>query len=216
MRRALLVIALLAAPALQAGTVLRGGAFATIERPAVAANAEEWEAFLSLDGGKYYAFRITPHLDIARKQFIWLVPNADTTNARILIRAGNERRETLYEQPATFAIVRDARAVAPRTTVVPAEGEPARAGEPGVVGWTDGDRAGGAIVQRTAAPDRTRVAALRVPSGRTDVAIAHGGLFALSSWLLGIHDHVTPKSQELRAKSLEPRDLLLQTSRLNI
>src|ERR1051326_1470418 len=69
--------------------------------------------------------------------------------ARILIRAGDERTETLIEVPATFAIVRDARAEAPHTTVVPSmPGEAAREGDPGVVAWTDGDRAGGGLVER--------------------------------------------------------------------
>src|SRR4051794_7805164 len=183
MRRTLLLFALLLAPALQAGTVLRGGAFATIERPAaLPANAEEWEAFLSFDGGRYYAVRITPHLDVARRQFTWVVPNVDTTNARILIRAGDERRETLYEVPATFAIVRDARAEVVHTTVVPSmPGEAARDGDPGVVAWTDGDRAGGALVQHWASPKRTSVATLHGRGEHTDAAIAHGGFFVLSS-----------------------------------
>src|SRR5205085_5893160 len=115
-------------------------------------NAEEWEAFLSLDGGHYYAFRITPHLDVERRQFTWIVPNVDTTNARILVRAGDERHETLFELPATFAIVRDARAELPRRAVVPAvNGEAARDGEPGVVVWTDGDRRGGGLVEYASA-----------------------------------------------------------------
>ena len=214
--RKLILIALLIAPPLQAGTMLRGGSFATIERPAVAANAEEWEAFLSLDGGKYYAFRITPHLDVNRRQFTWLVPNVNTTNARILIRAGDERRETLYELPSTFAIVRDANAEAPHTTIVPARGEAAREGDPEVAAWTDGDRAGGAVVQRTAASERARVAALHVPRGRTDVAIAHEGFLVLSSWFLVFTLRTPTKNQELRTKNLAPVDILSLTSRLNI
>jgi hypothetical protein len=220
MRRALVLLALLLAPALHAATTLRGGSFATIERPAaLPANAEEWEAFLSLDGGAYYAFRITPHLDVARRTFTWVVPNVDTTRARILIRAGDERTETLIEVPATFAIVRDARAEAPHTTVVPSmPGEAAREGDPGVVAWTDGDRAGGGLVQRSAVSHRTSVAALHVRGEHTDVAIAHGGGFlVLSSWFLV--EGIQTKNQELRTKNqrnLAPLDILLQTSRLNI
>src|ERR1043165_3811427 len=139
MRRIILLLALAVAPALQAGTVLRGGAFATVERPAaLAGDAEAWEALLFSHGGHYYAVRITPHLDVARRQFTWVVPNVDTANARILIRAGDEHRETLYESPERFAIVRDARAELPRSAVVPAaDGEAARDGDPGVVAWTD-------------------------------------------------------------------------------
>ena len=219
MRKLLFLAALLYAPALHAGTVLRGGSFATIEWSAATlpANAEEWEAFLSLDGGAYYAFRITPHLDIARRQFTWLVPNVDTKNARILIRTGDERRETLHELPARFEIVRDVHAEVPRRTIVPTvQGEAARSGDPGVVAWTDGDRAGGGLVQQSARDERARVAASHVPSGRVDVAIASGGFLVLSSWLLGAHRKLTPKNQELRTKNPQPVDILSRSSRLNI
>ena len=219
MRKLLFLVALLFAPALHAGTVLRGGSFATIEWSAASlpANAEEWEAFLSLDGGTYYAFRITPHLDIARRQFTCLVPNVDTKNARILIRTGDERRETLHELPARFEIVRDVHAAVPRRTIVPAvQGEAARSGDPGVVAWTDGDRAGGGLVQRTALPERAHVAASHTTSGRTDVVIAPGGFLVLSSWLSGAHRKLTTKNQELTTKNLEPVDILLRSSRLNI
>ena len=214
--RKLLLIALLIAPPLQAGTVLRGGSFATIERPAVSAKAEEWEAFLSLDGGAYYAFRITPHLDVNRGRFTWLVPNVDTAKARILIRAGDERRETLYELPATFTIVRDPSAEAPRATIVPSHGEAAREGDPAVASWTDGDRAGGALVQRTAAPERTRVAALHAQSEGTELAVAPTGFLVLSSWFLVWVHGIKTKNQELRTKNFSPADILSLTSRLNI
>src|SRR5260370_3887231 len=41
---------------------------------------EEWEAFLSLDGGSTYSFRITPHLDSDLRRTLWEgpgVPSAD-------------------------------------------------------------------------------------------------------------------------------------------
>src|SRR5689334_8248534 len=140
--RALLALALLAcapfaraeslrlvAPA--AGATLRGGSFAEVRWTAaqLPASAEEWEAFLSVDGGKYYAFRVTPHLDIDLHRFTFVVPNVDTRNARILIRTGNEKRESLFESPSTFAIERDA--------------------DPAVLAWTAGDRDGGGIEQQS-------------------------------------------------------------------
>jgi hypothetical protein len=150
--RSLLAIALLAcAPLARAdalrlhapagGTTLRGGSFADVRWSAaqLPAGTEEWEAFLSVDGGKYYAFRVTPHLDINRRNFTFVVPNVETRNARILIRTGNELRETLFELPATFAIERDANAeqVLPRLLHV-GRGEAAREGDPGVVEWAAG------------------------------------------------------------------------------
>ena len=49
-----------------------------------------------------------------------------------------------------------------------------------------------------------------------DVAVAHGGFLALSSWLLGAHRNLTTKNQELTTKNLPPLDILLISSRLNI
>src|SRR6185436_20466979 len=38
------------------------------------AEVEEWEAFLSLDSGKTYPVRITPHLDQDLRRVRWQVP----------------------------------------------------------------------------------------------------------------------------------------------
>ena len=140
----------LVAPA--SGATLRGGSFAEVRWTAakLPASAEEWEAFLSIDGGKYYAFRVTPHLDIDLQRFTFLVPNVDTRNARILIRAGNERRETLFESAATFSIVRDAKAeeVLPRLLHL-GRGEAAREGDPAVLWWISGARNGSGLAQQS-------------------------------------------------------------------
>src|SRR5438067_3889773 len=124
----------------QRGATLRGGSFTSIEWTAakLPANAEEWEAFLSLDGGKYYAFRITPHLDLERRQFTWIVPNVDTNDARILIRTGDEHRETLFELPIRFSIARDARASLPFGGATQlGRAEAARDGDANVIAWAD-------------------------------------------------------------------------------
>jgi len=140
----------LLAPA--AGTTLRGGSFAELRWSAaqLPAAAEEWEAFLSVDGGKYYAFRITPHLDIDRQRFTFIVPNVDTRDARILIRTGNEVHESHFEIPGSFSIVRDPNAeqVLPRLSQL-GRGEAARDGDPAVLAWTDGERNGSGVMQRT-------------------------------------------------------------------
>jgi len=140
----------LLAPA--AGTTLRGGSFAELRWSAaqLPAAAEEWEAFLSVDGGKYYAFRITPHLDIDRQRFTFIVPNVDTRDARILIRTGNEVHESHFEIPGSFSIVRDPNAeqVLPRLSQL-GRGEAARDGDPAVLAWTDGERNGSGVMQQT-------------------------------------------------------------------
>ena len=105
------------------GATLRGGSFAELRWTSaqLPPAAEEWEAFLSIDGGKYYAFRVTPHLDIQLRSFTFVVPNVDTRNARILIRTGDEVHELHFESRDSFSIVRDAKAEA---------GAPARAASP--------------------------------------------------------------------------------------
>jgi len=197
MRRILLTLALLAcAPFAHAeslrlvapagGTTLRGGSFADVRWSAVQlpAAAEEWEAFLSVDGGKYYAFRVTPHLDIDIHRFTFVVPNVDTRNARILIRTGNEKHETLFESPSTFSIQRDAKAEPVLPRLLPAgRGEAAREGDPAVLAWTAGDRDGGGIEQQSStsvpAPELHRRATnaehaptIVTPAGKQLIALA--------------------------------------------
>jgi hypothetical protein len=142
----------LAAP--RVGDVLHGGGFATIQwsADALPPHAEEWEAFLSIDGGKYYAFRITPHLDLGIEHFDFVVPNVDTRNARILIRTGDEKRETLFELPEKFSIVRDARAEMQVPHVNGGRAEAARDGDPVVLTWADGGRDGSGVTQQSSIP----------------------------------------------------------------
>jgi len=134
------------------GTTLRGGSVAELRWSAgeLPAHAEEWEAFLSVNGGGYYAFRVTPHLDIDLQSFTFVVPNVDTREARILIRAGDEERETHFESSGSFSIVRDPRADA--LLPPPLElghGEAAREGERPVLSWTEGPRNGVGVTQRS-------------------------------------------------------------------
>jgi hypothetical protein len=138
------------------GTTLRGGSFAEVRWTAaqLPPAAEEWEAFLSVDGGKYYAFRITPHLDADLRRFTFVVPNVDTKRARILIRAGNEVQETRFENPGTFSIARDPDAEEPIARLLASgRGEAARDGDPAVVSWTSGPRNGAEVTQHTALPE---------------------------------------------------------------
>ena len=137
------------------GEVLRGGTRATVSWSAASLPrfVEEWEAFLSVDGGEYYAYRITPHLELDQRQFTFEVPNVETGNARILIRAGDERREIEIDLPQTFVIRQDAaRALAEPSLEVDDEerGEAARAGDSGVIEWIDGDRDGSNLTPRSA------------------------------------------------------------------
>lgn len=158
------------------GATLRGGSFAELRWAAgeLPKGAEEWEAFLSINGGKYYAFRVTPHLDIDIRRFTFIVPNVDTHDARILIRAGDEVRETHFEPGGSFSIVRDPQAemIVPRPVPF-ARGEAAREGELPVLGWTEGTRHGVGIRQQSspAAPSPT-FGSLRKLRSQSDAELA--------------------------------------------
>jgi hypothetical protein len=137
------------------GRTLRGGSTAELQWSAAGLppEAEEWEAFLSVDGGEYYSFRVTPHLDIELQRFTFTVPNIDARDARFLLRVGNEVRETSFEVRGSFSIVRDERAPA----AVPPQprfgrGEAAREGDRPVLFWTEGAREGDGLTQQSAPP----------------------------------------------------------------
>lgn len=118
---------------------------------------EEWEAFLSFDAGKTYPVRITPHLDQDIRRVRWQVPSLPTESATILLRFGDERRETSVELPVRFSIEASEAAlpVWESTLQLAHEelepGEPALPGEPGVVAWVEGSRRGEAARQVFAA-----------------------------------------------------------------
>jgi hypothetical protein len=128
---------------------------------------EEWEAFLSLDGGAHYTMRITPHLDRGLRRVLWRVPATPTRDARLLLRFGDEHRETVFELPQRFAITGSP---VPRFDLAPARvaftrGEPALPGAAGVVAWVEGGRRGG-----SARP----VVAAEPPSARPHPSLAAG------------------------------------------
>lgn len=129
-----------------AGDVLVAGSDAvvewTLDGTALDPGVEEWEAFLSVNGGDFYAVRLTPHLDASRRRFTFKVPALATAQARILLRFGDEEHEVGVESPQRFAIRLPAHPVAVRERMAPDRGEPARPGEPGVVAWMEGSRQG--------------------------------------------------------------------------
>jgi hypothetical protein len=107
--------------------------------------AVEWEAFLSVNGGKTYALRITPHLDISIRRFTFRVPSLPTSDARLMLRFGDEKREVGFEAPQRFAIATGARDWAPVPRRALSRGETPRKGERGVVIWVEGSREGGGL-----------------------------------------------------------------------
>jgi hypothetical protein len=142
--------------------VLQAGSTAFLEWAPLAertgqARWDEWEAFLSHDGGATFPVRVTPHLDRDLRRVSFRVPGFPTRNARLLLRVGDERRETAYELPQRFAIaaVPGGAGALDLSQVVWRRGEPARPGEPGVLLWSEGSRRGGQLRERRAAePER--------------------------------------------------------------
>lgn len=118
--------------------------------------AEEWEAFLSLDGGVHYPIRLTPHLDVHLRRFTAILPATagPAENARLLLRFGDEQDEVEVPIDGRVRILESgpaARTVPPppepATRRYSARGEAARPGEAGVVWWMEGGRRGdGAVV----------------------------------------------------------------------
>jgi hypothetical protein len=148
------------------------------------AGVEEWEAFLSLDGGATYPLRITPHLDQDLRHFSWQVPPIPTADARLLLRFGDERRETVVELPQRFSIVASPVAVAPTFLLeiqAPARGERARPDrdrdddEAGVVAWVEGSRRGGSLRQVVAAGQPGFQTRIQPAETRDEAAVLAGG-----------------------------------------
>ena len=127
---------------------------------ALDADAEEWEAFLSLDGGRSWPVRLTPHLEIDRRRIRVRVPDLPTEDARLLFRIGDEREERAALLPERFRIVRDGTAPRDAPAAAPtsgyARGERALEGSDETVFWADGARDGSGWQQRA-----SRTAGLR-------------------------------------------------------
>jgi hypothetical protein len=149
MKRLLLLAAFVATPlfaqelrldAPAPGAVLHGGREGLIAWSAdtLPAGANEWEAFLSVDGGAHYAVRLTPHLDATIRAFRFRVPNVSTRDARILLRTGDEEHERIISVPRSFAIEADyARLDFGSGIATEARGESARFDDDHVVEWRD-------------------------------------------------------------------------------
>lgn len=131
------------------GAELAAGSRVTIEWEPLSLPAEvvEWEAFLSLDGGRTWPLRVTPHLDSSIRVFDFRVPAFPSKNVRMLLRFGDERtrmEEVEVEGPAGMSIVGDmSRDDGPTLPLLAgARGEKARSNDPGTVVWVEGSREG--------------------------------------------------------------------------
>jgi hypothetical protein len=157
------------------GTGLNAGALAAVEWEVPEGGLDrrivEWEAFLSLDGGRTWPLRLTPHLDVGIRRFSFRVPGFPSRDARLLLRFGDEREETEVEVPGRFTISAGPDRLAHLIQDDPlppalrlARGESARPGEGGVVVWTEGTRDGAglrAVASRETDPEWQGVQAAR-------------------------------------------------------
>lgn len=106
----------------------------------------EWEVFLSVDGGRTWSVRLTPHLDLATTRIAVRLPDLVTGDARLLLRIGDERIE--YEQLVPVALEIRASGGPRLDRAAPARpsferGEAGRPGRRGVALWATAERTGG-------------------------------------------------------------------------
>jgi hypothetical protein len=138
-------------------TLVAGGDAELAWEPAASSagwHAEEWEIFLSLDGGRTWPVRLTPHLDWDRRRVTFRVPPTPSEQVRLLLRVGDERDELAIPLPLRLTIAAGAAPTATPSFGVtsPTLGEAALPGERGVSLWVDGPRDGGWSEQVVATP----------------------------------------------------------------
>jgi hypothetical protein len=131
-----------------AGAVLIGGGSARLEwQPASRfgelIEVEEWELFLSADGGRTWPIRLTQHLSSDRRSVLIEVPNLSVLDGRLMLRMGNEELEYEAVLPGHVEIrAADGRPeILPPTAVTTSPDAPA-ANEAEVMLWAAGDRNG--------------------------------------------------------------------------
>jgi hypothetical protein len=214
MKRLLLLAVLAASPLfgqeVRLDTVLHGGRDALISVDALPPGAEEWEAFLSTDGGAHYAVRITPHLDASIHAFRFRVPNVSTRDARIILRTGDEVHERIVAIPRSFTIEADyAQLDVGNVRASDAPGESARFDDDRVAEWRDAD-----------GEKRTRND-IALHANRTLVEESHDDLETTSASMgLVCDQRVVARASQLiqrpQNSRVIARDPLLLSRRLNI
>lgn len=106
---------------------------------------EEWEVFLSVDGGRSWPVRLTPHLGRAIGRYRVTVPNLPSDDVRLLLRFGDECREIDVLDASRFRIRAGSWTGLPAAEGVFTRGEAARAGAAEVLRWEEGDRSGARV-----------------------------------------------------------------------
>ncbi|HEX9162590.1 MAG TPA: hypothetical protein VF980_12870 [Thermoanaerobaculia bacterium] len=210
-----------------AGADLAAGSTAVIAWDAarLPANVEEWEAFLSIDGGRTYPLRLTPHLDQSIRRFQWTVPNTPGAEVTILLRLGDEKDEVPFTFARRARISGVATALDSLTRPPPIEaaglGEPVEEGGAGVAGWVEGGRDGSALREVYAA----RASSLHsggCRASRSSEPVAAAAAPRERHAPHPIHERTTADERLRSARSAITRecavvaDILLSSTRLNI
>lgn len=134
------IAAVMSAAAKQASpvaTVRSGDGRVEIHLRRIPTGAREWEAFLSLDGGRSFPLRITPHLDASVAFFSWSVPGLVGEDARIRLRFGDEREESQVDLLGSIRLDPSlhSRLALPK---IGDFGKKPFPGEEGLAGWVEG------------------------------------------------------------------------------
>jgi hypothetical protein len=181
---------------------------------------EEWEAFLSVDGGKTYPIRITPHLDASIHRFNWTVPSLPGADVSILLRFGDEREEAEFTFPERVRITGTVPRAALRERVSIRSATQDDHGRT-LTEWVEGSRQG-ADLRQVAVDDAWLVADHEWNKGRDhDAAPAIGTSSKRADSALRTSDRGADGlagSQQEKRRLLPPRvtAVLLLTGRLNI
>ena len=189
--------------------VLRPGESRTIRVATAPAGATEWEAFLSVDGGRSFPVRITPHLPIAERSFSWTVPSLPTPAARIRFRFGVGGVEQEVAAPDRLAIAFSPAAASVSSSQTALGTSPAT-GEEDTFAWVE--RRGGrtflvvADVTRGLAPDSRWSAAIHswrfLPRHRPAASAAADSSFEPGSPSpAGISVRLAPRGRSLASVS---------------
>jgi hypothetical protein len=129
---------LLVAPELAGRSVTVGDSLSLRIQLPPALGAEEYELYLSLDGGRNHHVRLTRERDTSDSQFAIRIPNLPTRDARIVVRAGRRQNPGAFERDVAlspfFEIAASSGAV---DQPLPIEAKAPHAEEPGISAGDD-------------------------------------------------------------------------------
>lgn len=191
---------------------------------------DEWEAFLSLDGGATYPLRITPQLDLDLRRVLWRVPDLLSDDARILLHlggrrtggrsGGGERFEVAVELPHRLRIVEGSSPVSAVSRWTLDRGQAALPGEPGVVSWVEGSRRAEGLTTVATIAHRADLTGYEAIDFFDLAALVETGPASPGAPGVLPAGNAPPEPSLARAESRRrrppaSREILLQTSRLN-